>query len=154
MFIFLGLLLIISACTEDGPEDVQAPPAEEPYPEQPEEVIKIYQAHVDSNRFEQAKRFSTAAGQAWLDTLSNVILGSGAEMDSTLLQTRFLKIDCQVRQDTAICNCLATDQDGPYEVLYQLVRQEGRWKVEAPDNDDLFIDEQLIQDMIQQFIQE
>lgn len=145
---------MISACTEDGPEDVQAPPAEEPYPEQPEEVIKIYQAHVDSNRFEQAKRFSTPDGQAWLDTLSNIIINSGEEMDSTLLQTRFLKIDCQIVRDTAVCNCLATDQDVKYEMTYQLLREEGKWKVKAPENDDLYIDEQAIQEKIQQFIQE
>lgn len=152
---FLCLLLIFSACRNkpsggEGERDIPAAP----YPEQPEAVIRQYQAHIDSNRFEQAKMLSTEAGKTWIDTLSRIINNSGEELDSTLLQTQFLKIDCQIRQDTALCNCLASDQDGAYEVAYTLIRQADQWKIDAPKEDDLWIDEQLIQDMIKQLIEE
>ncbi len=151
--LFLLAFLLAAACTN---EPASTPPPDEAalYPQQPEEVIRRYQAHIDSNRFEQAKQYSTEAGKVWIDTLSKIIISSGEDLDSTLLETRFLNISCNTRQDTAFCNCLAVDQDGEYEVVYQLIRENNRWKVEAPENDDLWIDEQLIQDMIQQLMQE
>jgi hypothetical protein len=150
-----GLLLLFSACQNDsstGEGERERSVAD--YPEQPETVIQQYQAHIDSNRFEQAKMLSTDAGKIWIDTLSRIINSSGEELDSTLLQTKFLKIDCQIKQDTALCNCLASDQDGAYEIAYTLIRQANQWKVDAPEEDDLWIDEQLIQDMIKQLMEE
>ncbi len=151
--IFLFVFLLALSCT--GSPSGQTPTTQtDAYPQQPEEVIRHYQAHIDSNRFEQAKTYSTEGGKAWIDTLSKIISSSSDDLDSTLLHTSFLNIDCKIQQDTAFCNCLAVDQDGEYEVLYQLIRQDGKWKIEAPKEDELWIDEQLIQDMIQQFNQE
>ena len=145
--------MILSACQNDSAGTVNVPTQVADYPEQPEEVIRQYQANVDSNRFEQAKLLSTATGKIWIDTLSRIINSSGEEMDSTLLQTQFVQMDCQVKQDTAICNCLASDQDGSYEILYTLIREENKWKVDAPKEEDMWIDEELIQEMIKQLIE-
>jgi hypothetical protein len=151
----LFLLLLFSACRNDtSAGEGERGGSVTPYPEQPEAVIRQYQAHIDSNRFEQAKMLSTEAGKTWIDTLSKIINSSEEELDSTLLQTQFLKIDCQIKQDTALCNCLASDQDGAYEVAYTLIRQANQWKIDAPKEDDLWIDEQLIQDMIKQLTEE
>lgn len=154
-FLFFYLLITFSACQNDttGTESNLITETAD-YPAQPEGVIRLYQAHIDSNRFDQAKLYSTLAGKIWVDTLSRIINSSGEEMDSTLLQTQFLQINCQIEQDTAVCNCLASDQDGPYEVLYTLIREKNQWKVDAPKEEDLWIDEQLIQDMIKQLIEE
>ncbi len=155
LLLLFCLLFILPACQNDPPDRDTSPDTQiADYPEQPEAVIRLYQAHIDSNRFEQAKLLSTAAGKVWIDTLSRIINSSVEELDSTLLQTQFLRIDCQIEQDTAFCNCVASDQDGPYEVGYTLIRETGRWKVDAPKEDDLWIDEQLIQEMIKQLIEE
>lgn len=145
--------MILSACQNDSADTRGIVTQITDYPELPEEVIRQYQASIDSNRFEQAKLLSTVAGKNWIDTLSRIINSSGDDMDSTLLQTQFVQIDCQMKVDTAICNCLANDRDGSYEILYTLIREENKWKVDAPEEEDLWIDEELIQEMIKQLIE-
>ncbi len=154
LLLLFSLLMLFTYCTDDPVDESGEETVLDSYPNQPAEVIRRYQASIDSNHFLQAKLYSTLSGQAWIDTLSKIINSSGEDLDSTLLQTQFLQIDCQIQQDTALCNCLAEDQDGKYEMTYTLLKVDEKWKVEAPEEDDLWIDEQMIQDMIQQFMKE
>jgi len=97
----------------------------------PEEVLRAYQDFIDKNQFVQAELLSTPAEQKRLEEMA-VMLRSMPE-DSTLLETRFLNIDCRVEGDTARCRCRVEDQYERYEQQYRLVRIDGRWLVDVPE---------------------
>lgn len=107
----------------------------------PEKVLEMYQKHYDNNEFEKAKAFSTIAEQQRLDELAGII--AMEIVDSTILETTFLSIDCKTQKDTAICICNMQDQYEQYEADYQLVRQGAFWLVDAPHEEHLRIDEEL-----------
>ena len=68
-------------------------------------------------------------------------------LDSTVLTTRFLNIDCRQQNDVTYCYCLVEDQYERYETEFKLVRAGGRWLVDAPD-EDFRIEDEVIEDMI------
>lgn len=107
----------------------------------PEKVLEMYQKHYDRNEFEKAKGFSTIAEQHRLDVLANII--AMEVMDSTILKTTFISIDCKTQQDTAICVCNMQDQYEQYNAKYQLVKQGAFWLVDAPHEEYLHNDEEL-----------
>ena len=115
----LSLLLVLglSACVED-------PPAS------PDEVIRLYQAYVDQNRFEQAGLLSTPAEAQRLQELAKMI---AADADDSILYTTFEQINCQATGvDTIECSCHLTDQYETYTALFTLVRLAGDWRVDLP----------------------
>lgn len=147
------MLVITLSCQNDsdGTQDQVAQVKQQvPANLRPEQVVKYYQSHIDSNRFEMAKALSTAAGQIWIDTLANII-NSSEEVDSTFLQTTFTSILCAEKNDTAYCNCVLLDQDGEYELEYTLVKVKGEWKVDAPEEDALYIDDNAFREIIEQW---
>lgn len=151
IFVVLGVLFLVSSCQQDPKEDGrQTIQVKQALDLKPEQVIKFYQSHIDSNRFEMAKALSTEAGRIWIDTLASII-NSSEEMDSTFLQTTFSSILCAEKNDTAYCNCILTDQDGAYEQAYILVKQSGQWKVDAPEDDGLYFDDNAIREIIEQW---
>ena len=115
---------------------------------EPNELIELYQSFIDSNRFEEAKLISTEAGKVWLDELAHIVL-SDEEPDSTILNTKFLDIDCQsITQDSLRCYCIARDQDGAYDVSFIVVKENKYWRIDAPEDDEDYIEEQIIIDML------
>jgi hypothetical protein len=102
-------------------------------PNTPETVVLQYQSYYDKNQFDQAKELSTAAEQARLEDLRQIIESEPA--DSTVFTTTFLKINCQEQKDTAICNCEVQDIEEPYTTEYRLVRINGQWLVDAPEEE-------------------
>jgi len=102
-------------------------------PNTPEEVLRLYQSHYDKNEFEEAKELSTPAERQRLDDLKAIIESEPA--DSTIFTTTFLSINCQVLQDTATCICEVKDIEEPYTTEYKLVRMDGQWLVDAPEEE-------------------
>lgn len=149
--LFLGLSLIINSCKNDkAGQNTETVLVRQDVDLEPEEMIKLYQSYIDSNRFEEAKQLSTTAGRNWIDKLA-ILINSMEQIDSTMLQTSFKSILCSEKNDTAYCNCLLVDRDGEYDQFYQLVKVEGYWKVDAPEEDPLFIDDEAIQEQIKQW---
>lgn len=106
----------------------------------PDEVIRMYQAYIDQNEFIKAGHLSTAAEQKRLEELAQMIAG---DMDSTILETVFQRIDCQITGNTARCTCLLEDQYEAYSSLFILTRSKGNWLVDLPEEGEIEYDEDL-----------
>jgi len=126
-----------------------------PPPREPEAVLKQYQGFVDKNLLEKAKMLSTPAGQDWLDELKAIV--EEEQPDSTLFHTEFLSVNCLGEGDTLRCQCVLEDQYERYTSDYHLVKLNGQWLVDAPqeeiqiDNDIL---EQLPDSLVREMMQE
>ena len=81
-------------------------------PDTPEAVVRQYQAYYDKNEFDEARLLSTAAEQKRLDDLRTII-----------------------NQDTATCICEVKDIEEPYTTEYKLVRVNGQWLIDAPEEE-------------------
>jgi hypothetical protein len=113
-------------------------------PETPEEVLKLYQQYIDNNQFEEAKTLSTEAGKEWLSELAAIIVDE--QPDSTILTTRFLSVNCTEKERMLICECELEDQYEKYTAEFRLVKVEGRWMVDAPE-EDIIIENDIIEAM-------
>ncbi len=127
------------------------PSLDEDLPNSPEEVIRQYQAWVDSNRFDQAKYLSTPREKKRLDELAKIIADD--LMDATILNSVFHDIRCQTIGDTARCLCEIEDQYEKYTIEYTLVRVNGQWLIDAPEDGNIPADE-IIDDILNQSPQE
>lgn len=118
------------ACRNEN-TPAQAAAAALPEPVTPEEVVRRFQSHLDNNQFAEAQNLSTPAGQEVLRGMAEVVASEPA--DSTVFHTEFLSIACQAKADTVICRCKLKDEYETYESDYKLIRINGRWLVDAPE---------------------
>lgn len=103
-------------------------------PNEPKAIVKAYQVHYDKNEFEAAKRLSTKKGQAQLDDIKRAIANESP--DSTVFSTIFLDMDCEIRGNRAVCECLVKDNfEDRYKATYHLLQVNGQWLVDAPDEE-------------------
>lgn len=119
--------------------------SEPPPPDTPEKVVQAYQGFIDNNEFEKAKELSTPEEQERIDGIASIIANEMA--DSTLLNTVFLSINCSQEADTAICICQVKDEYEEYETEYLLVRVNGQWLVDAPQ-EEIIIDDEIIEEFL------
>ena len=133
------LLLTFSSCQDDPSDEM---------PNTPEEVLKEYQKFFDKNEFEQAKRYSTPTGRRWIDDIAPMIMSE--EEESTIMTTIFHSIDCVTKADTAICDCKLQDANEFYTASYRIVKINGQWLVDAPDEEET-IDYEDNEEIIEEF---
>lgn len=107
--------------------------SEAPLYETPEASLRAYQRFIDNNEFEAAKSLSTPREQRRLETMSKIIFED--DLDSTVLNTRFLQLQCVEQGDTATCRCEIEDQYERYSEQFRLIKIAGQWKVDAPDEE-------------------
>jgi hypothetical protein len=100
--------------------------------------------------FAEAKALSTAQEQLRLDEVMRII--QLESQDSTWLNSTFLKLNCTVRADTAECACKIRDQDYTYNTNFLLMRIDGRWLVDAPDEEEILFDEEEIEASLDSFL--
>lgn len=98
----------------------------------PEWTVQKYQQLVDQNQFDEAKELSTPAEQARLDQLAAVMVRES--LGETVLNTRFLQVNCDTEGALSYCQCLVEDEYERYEMVYKLTWRQGQWLVDAPDN--------------------
>jgi len=137
----LAALIILMGCKR-----------EEPKPETPEDVLRHYQSYIDKNKFEEARALSTPAGQQWLSELE-AIISNEQQVDSTVLETKFLSLSCRGPGDTLTCFCALEDQYERYTAEYRLVRLQGQWLVDAP-NEDIIIENDIIESVPDSLLKE
>ena len=116
----------------------------------PERVIKKYQEFIDKNNFDGAKILSTNAGKSFINDLADAIPAD--LMDSTVIHTQFLNIDCTIEENIAHCLCELEDEYETYEALYTLVNIKGRWLVDAPEEEenlDFEEIEEIVEDILE-----
>ncbi len=114
----------------------------------PERVVVKYQELIDKNNFKGAKVLSTKNGQAFIDELAASI--PKELIDSTIIHTKFLKIDCKIEDDIANCLCEVEDEYERYEALYSLLLVKGRWLVDAPEEEPMDFEE--IEDIVEDIL--
>jgi hypothetical protein len=121
-------------------------------PETPEEVLQMYQQYIDKNEFNKAKTLSTPAGQEWLAELASII--EDEQPDSTILTTNFISIDCKELEGGALrCECVLEDEYEKYTAEYRLIKSDGQWLVDAPQ-DDIIIENDIIEALPDSLIEE
>lgn len=138
-FLTLGLLGWMLFSCQDDPKGADAYLAE-PLPNTPETVIQQYQAFMDSNRFERAALLSTPAGKDMLGMLAQIMAGDPP--DSTIIHTQILDMNCTTVADTARCQCQLKDEYEEYQSLFKLVKIEGQWLVDVPEEEDVELSEE------------
>ena len=107
----------------------------------PELVIRQYQTHYDKNEFKAAAAFCTPAMQQQLVVLEEMLDG---DLDSTLLETEFLKLDCAVRNDSAFCLALLKDQYETYPASFLLLQSKRGWLVDLPVEESIDYNEEVL----------
>lgn len=138
------------ACRNEGAPS-QAAAAAIPEPVTPEEVVRRFQSYLDNNQFAEAQALSTPDGQEVLRGMAEVVASEPA--DSTVFHTEFLSINCQEKVDTAFCRCKLKDEYEAYESDYKLLRINGRWLVDAPEEGSMEGDEdyyEMLDSLIEQ----
>ena len=136
--ISFSLCIFFLSCTSN---------TEAPYT--PEEVLRLYQGYIDSNEFEDAKKFCTPSERKRLDKLARSI--SNEMIDSTIFTTTFLKVNCQRDKEYVICNCLVQDDYEKYYADYALVKMNGQWLVDAPE-EVIIIQPDEVDNMVEDFL--
>jgi len=138
-YISLGIcLLFLLACQQ---QEKKASALVEPLPNTPETVVRQYQALMDSNRFERAALLSTPDGKAMLNMLAEIMAGDPP--DSSIVHTHFLDLNCVIEEDnTARCNCLLRDEYEEYTSQFKLLKIDGQWLVDIPEEEELEMSEE------------
>lgn len=106
----------------------------------PQEIVRLYQAYMDQNEFIKAAQLSTPPEKKRLEELEQMI---GAYADSTVLTTSFERIDCTIKADSAICDCLLADQYESYEAEFVLLKRDKEWLIDLPREEDVEYDEEI-----------
>ena len=143
-YLILGLLSILLFSCQDEPKDADADTLMAPLPNTPEAVVKEYQACIDSNRFERAALLSTPDGKDMLTMLAEIMAGDPP--DSSIVNTQILSMNCTTVADTARCQCQLKDEYEEYQSLFKLIRMEGQWLVDVPEEEDIEMSEESWQE--------
>ena len=133
--IMATLLISLSACGGDVSleTDTTVTSVQDTFPNTPEGVVRLYQSYIDSNLFAQAQRLSTPRSAALHEMMAAIVADTPS--DSSLIHTQFLTLNCVVQQDTAVCNCLLKDEYEEYASEYILIKSDGQWLVDLPDEE-------------------
>lgn len=113
----------------------------------PEVVVQQYQDYIDNNRFEAARRISTAEEGRRLNQLA---ADMAKETDEAILNTRFLSIDCEEKNGIALCLCDLQDQYEEYSLVYKLVRSGNSWLMDAPNKRGGGAEAQIVQELLEE----
>lgn len=140
VFIFV---VFCTACENDAPADQSTNDVltNEPLPKTPEGVVRLYQKYLDANKFVAAKRISTPKEQERLHMLEEII--SGDLLDSTLVQTVFIKLECKENGNKATCLGLYKEDGETYEDEFKLTKINGQWLVDITE-EEVFIETQEV----------
>lgn len=101
--------------------------AAETFPNTPEGVVRQYQAYLDKNEFDKAKRISTDAEQERLELLKGII--TGELLESSTMTTQFTQLSCQETRNTAICIGAYVEDGEAFEDTFYLEKVDERWLV-------------------------
>jgi len=143
--LLLSFLVFVFSCAEDDTSVQQ----EDSNTYSPEQALRKYQAHVDKNEFDAAKKFSTKSERQRLDAVAELIAAEPA--DSTIYTTVFLKIDCKEGKEKATCACLI--QGFEEQDTFVLMKEKGNWLVDAPEEEINYDYNEEVEEFIQEELQ-
>ena len=110
----------------------------------PEDFIQQYQQWLDVNDFEKADEYATEEEKLRLMDLKKFVFKSKETLDSSLLKTSFLAINCLPKGDHTICVCKMKDQFEVYDNTFYLKKSASKWLMDAPPEEaQIYQDEEL-----------
>jgi hypothetical protein len=127
IIIALGAVLLLAACQNDSKST-------ESIPVTPEEVCRAWQKYIDTNKFDEAKKLSTPRAVGVIESIQNMLTMGDEGLD--VVETNFLEMNCVERGDTATCYFLIREEGEEFRDSFALVRVNGRWLVDLPENDE------------------
>jgi len=149
--VLFGAIVVLALFSgrQEKPRQLSSPIAADATPE---EVVRLYQSFLDQDRFDQVKLLSTEREQARLEEIRKIVIEE--HQDSTRLNSVFLSLSCEVRKETASCQCRIRDQYETYNTSFSLVRKEGRWLVDAPDEEEVLFEEEEVKPGLDRFFEQ
>lgn len=135
---FLLLLFSMSmiTCQNDSPSTQTTTTAipSIKHPTTPEAVVRLYQSFLDANKFDEAKRLGTTAEQERLEMLKGII--TGELLDSTVVQTNFIALNCNKEGDKALClGRYIAEENEEYEDTFRLTKINEKWLIDITSED-------------------
>lgn len=124
----------------------------EPLPNTPETVVKAYQKYLDENDFKAAKKLSTKDERQRLDMIAQML--EDEPLDSTLMNTTFLKLDCKATTESATCYYTIKEFGELFSDSFLLVNQRGQWLVDVIEEEFTIESDTLFEDVIQMLNEE
>jgi hypothetical protein len=110
----------------------------------PENFIQQYQQWLDVNDFEKAEKCATEEEKLRLNDLKKFVFKTQETLDSSLLKTSFLAINCLPKGEHTICVCKMKDQFEIYDNTFYLKKSSGKWLMDAPPEEaQIYQDEEL-----------
>lgn len=135
--ILLGLLCV--NCNNKA-EDKKRP--KQPL-DTPQAVCQQWQYHLDNNEIEAAIRLSTPATKEWLEENKLLFLS-----DNQIYLTQFLKMNCDLEEDKAICHFTIREEGEIIDDYYILKRINGQWLVDLEEDTSMpALDQQIFEEM-------
>jgi hypothetical protein len=146
LYLYLCAVLFLLACGNDQPPVNVAPDAADfEHPKTPEAVVEQYQFYLDNNNFDMAKRLSTPAAKEFLNYLAERI--ADLPMDSTIMETKFLRIVCREDSNQATCIGIIEEDGEQWELPFNLEKIEGKWYVDTQEEEgELDYDTELLEE--------
>ena len=93
---------------------------------------------------EKAEEYATKEEKLRLNDLKKFVFKTQETLDSSLLKTSFLAINCLPKGEHTICVCKMKDQFEIYDNTFYLKKSSGKWLMDAPpDEAQIYQDEEL-----------
>lgn len=110
----------------------------------PESFVQQYQQWLDVNDFDSAEKCATEEEKVRLNDLKKFVFKTQETLDSSLLKTSFLAINCLPKGEHTICVCKMKDQFEIYDNTFYLKKSSGKWLMDAPPEEaQIYQDEEL-----------
>lgn len=133
------LLLLFISCNNTPASQEE----KNPLPNTPETVSKQWQVHLDKNEIEQATALSTTLTKEWLAENKELFLN-----DPQLYQTQFVKMNCTIEGETAICIYTILEEGELIEDFFLLKKLDGQWLVDLEEETaNPALEEQIFKEM-------
>ncbi len=126
--------------------------SDENLPNTPETVVRAYQSYLDKNNFKAAKKLSTKAERDRLKMIAHML--EDEPIDSTIMNTNFLKLDCKEAGDKATCYYTIEEFDELFSDSFLLVKKRGQWLVDIIEEEFTIESDTLFEDVIHQLLEE
>ena len=101
---------------------------------------------MDKNNFRAAKKLSTKAERERLNMIKHMI--EDEPMDSTIMNTNFLKLDCKEGGEKAICYYTIEEFDELFSDSFLLVNQRGQWLIDVIEEEFTIESDTLFEEVI------
>ncbi|MEM1319307.1 MAG: hypothetical protein AAGG75_03570 [Bacteroidota bacterium] len=107
----------------------------------PEAVARQWQAFVDKNQFDEARKLSTPRAQEMVSLMERLFQGEEGDLTSSTL---FKSMNCAEKGDSlAICTYQIIDEEELIVDSFTLIKDGSNWLVDIPEEEDIMEEEDV-----------